>query len=64
LSHWVKKRIIYLRYFCTNAGKGESYNIPRDVILSPEQFKELNEGTPGGLIQKQLFNFSDEKLKQ
>lgn len=56
-----KDKKTYLRYYCTVNGKGESYNIPCDVVLSPEQLKELNEGTLGGMIQKQLYELRDEK---
>ncbi len=56
-----KDKKTYLRYYCTVNGKGESYNIPCDVVLSPEQLKELNEGTFGGMIQKQLYELRDEK---
>jgi len=31
-----KEKKTYLRYYVTNEGKGESYNIPCDVVLSLE----------------------------
>ena len=56
-----KDKKTYLRYYCTVNGEGESYNIPCDVVLSPEQLRELNDGTLGGMIQKQLYDLRDEK---
>lgn len=56
-----KDKKTYLRYYCTVNGKGESYNIPCDVNLTPDQLHALNKGELGGMIQKQLFNLRDEK---
>lgn len=56
-----KDKKTYLRYYCTVNGKGESYNIPCEVSLTPDQLNALNKGELGGLIQKQLFNLRDEK---
>lgn len=57
-----KDKKTYLRYYCTNNGKGESYNIPCDIVLTTEQLVALNKGELGTLIQKQLFAIKDEKL--
>jgi integrase len=56
-----KDKKTYLRYYCTVNGKGESYNIPCDIQLSPDQLKALNDGDLGGLVQKQLFNLRNKK---
>ncbi|MZQ50417.1 MAG: tyrosine-type recombinase/integrase [Bacteroidales bacterium] len=56
-----KEKKTYLRYFVTVNGKGETYNIPCDVILSAEQLQQLNNGTLGGMIQKELYRIRDEK---
>jgi hypothetical protein len=56
-----KDKKTYLRYYCTVNGKGESYNIPCDVNLTPDQLIALNDGELGGMIQKQLLNLRDEK---
>jgi len=56
-----KDKKTYLRYYCTVNGKGESYNIPCEVNLTPDQLIALNDGELGGLIQKQLFKLRDEK---
>ncbi len=58
-----KDKKTYLRYYVTKSGKGESYNIPCDVVLTAEQIKALNDGNLGGMIQKNLFNLRDEKLQ-
>ena len=57
-----KDKKTYLRYYCTVNGKGESYNIPCDVNLTPDQLVALNDGELGGMIQKQLYKLRDEKL--
>lgn len=31
-----KDKKTYLRYYVTNTGKGESYNIPRDAVFSAD----------------------------
>ncbi|OFY63575.1 MAG: hypothetical protein A2Y71_01820 [Bacteroidetes bacterium RBG_13_42_15] len=56
-----KDKKTYLRYYCTNNAKGESYNIPCDINLTPDQLIALNKGELGGMIQKQLLNLRDEK---
>jgi len=56
-----KDKKTYLRYYCTVNGKGESYNIPCDINLPPDQLAALNDGTLDNLVQKQLFNLRDEK---
>ena len=56
-----KDKKTYLRYYCTVNGKGESYNIPCDINLPPDQLAALNDGTLGNLVQKQLFNLRDKK---
>jgi integrase len=58
-----KDKKTYLRYYCTVNGKGESYNIPCDINLPPDQLAALNDGTLDNLVQKQLFNLRDEKLQ-
>ncbi len=58
-----KDKKTYLRYYCTVNGKGESYNIPCDINLPPNQLAALNDGTLDNLVQKQLFNLRDEKLQ-
>jgi integrase len=58
-----KDKKTYLRYYCTNNGKGESYNIPCDIVLTTEQLVALNKGELGTLIQKQLFAIKDNKLQ-
>jgi integrase len=58
-----KDKKTYLRYYCTVNGKGESYNLPCDVVLSTDQLNALNKGELGGMIQKQLYNLRDEKLQ-
>jgi integrase len=58
-----KDKKTYLRYYCTNNGKGESYNIPCDIVLTTEQLVALNKGELGTLVQKQLFAIKDEKLQ-
>jgi integrase len=57
-----KDKKTYLRYYCTVNGKGESYNMPCDVNLTPDQLVALNDGELGGMIQKQLYKLRDEKL--
>ena len=52
----------YLRYYVTYNGKGETYNMPCDVVLSQDQVVALNKGELDGMIQKQLYNLRDEKL--
>lgn len=54
---------IYLRYFVTNNKKGETLNIPCDVVLNDGQLRLLKTGNLGGLIQKQLYLFRDEKVQ-
>ena len=56
------KKQTYLRYFCTVNGKGETYNMPCNIVLTPDQLEQLNDGTLGGRIQEGLFKFKAEKL--
>jgi integrase len=56
-----KEKKTYLRYYCTNNGKGESYNMHCDVVLTADQLKQLNDGTLGTLIQKTLYKMRNEK---
>jgi integrase len=56
-----KDKKTYLRYYCTVNGKGESYNMPCDVLLSADQLKALNKKELGGMIQTNLLNMRDKK---
>jgi integrase len=56
-----KEKKTYLRYYCTNNGKGESYNMPCDIILTADQLIQLNEGTLGTMVQKNLYKMKNEK---
>ncbi len=56
-----KDKKTYLRYYVTNNGKGESYNIPCDIDLSAEKLHALNKGELGTFVQKRLFNLRAKK---
>ncbi|MGD0341486.1 MAG: hypothetical protein ABSA76_07250 [Bacteroidales bacterium] len=57
-----KDKKTYLRYFCTNGGKGETYNMDCDMTLTADQLQQVNDGTLGGRIQDNLYEFRQKKI--